>query len=174
MLNNNLPIYVDLVRFTENPTDLHGSLPISAMTRLAPSLLNSEGQAEVHMQLGVDRDKIRFAKGTIRAVLSVQCQRCLEPFSYELNSHFASAVVNNDAKAKALPDHYEPVLVTADNLNLAEMIEEELLVNLPIVLMHDPKDCNVKMPVVVADEDATVTEKVNPFKIIESLKVKPK
>jgi uncharacterized protein len=144
------------------------------MTRLAASLVSPEGEAQVHIKFGIE-DKIRFSKGKVTAELSVQCQRCLEPFMYELSSDFAFGIVNTDAKAKELPAHFDPVLVTDDSLNLAEMIEEELIINLPIVLMHDPKDCKVKMPVVVLeDPEAAQPKKVNPFTVIESLKVKPK
>ncbi|MES2217053.1 MAG: YceD family protein [Pseudomonadota bacterium] len=174
MLNNNLPTHVDPVRFAENAMDLHGTLPISNMLRLAPSLNSPTGEAQVHIQFGMDK-KIKFSKGQVKAELAVQCQRCLEPFVYEIISDFAFGIVETDAKAKELPAHYDPVLIIDDSLNLAEMIEEELIINLPIVLMHDPKDCKVKMPVVVLeDPDATQPKKVNPFKVIESLKVKPK
>ena len=174
MPNDNLPIYVALTRFAEHALEFHGGLPLSEMPRLTPSLLDVTGQAEVRMEFGTDTQKIKYAKGQINAELTVQCQRCLEPFVYPLASTFASAIVNSDAKAKTLPAYYDPVLVTGDNLNIMEMIEEELLVNLPIVLMHDPQDCKVKMPLIVEDQDAVVTAKVNPFKIIETLKVKPK
>jgi uncharacterized protein len=173
MLNKKLPTHVDPIRFAENATDLHGALPISNMLRLAPSLANNTGDAQVHIQFGMD-DRIRFAKGRVTAELAVQCQRCLEPFVYELNSEFAFGMVATDEKAKELPARYEPVMVSAEGLNIPEMIEEELIINLPIVLMHDPKDCKVKMPVVVLeDSETTQPKKVNPFKVIESLKVKP-
>jgi uncharacterized protein len=173
MLNNNLPTHVDPVRFAENAADLHGTLPISNMLRLATSLANTSGDAEVHIQFGID-DRIKFSKGRVKAELAVQCQRCLEPFVYEIISDFAFGMVATDAKAKELPAHYDPVLVKDDSLNIAEMIEEELIINLPIVLMHDPKDCKVKMPVVVLEDTETAQpKKVNPFKVIESLKVKP-
>lgn len=175
MLNKNLPTHVDLTRFAENAMELAGVLPLSEMQRLATSLLNTAGEAEVHIKFGIDERKIKFAKGQVKTELSVQCQRCLEPFKYEIISDFAFGMVDTDEKAKDLPPHYDPVLVTGDELNLADMIEEELLINLPIVLMHDPEECKVKMPVVVLeDPEATQPKKTNPFKVIESLKVKPK
>jgi uncharacterized protein len=173
MLNKNLPTHVDPIRFAENAADLHGTLPISAMLRLATSLANTTGDAQVHIQFGID-DRIKFSKGRVKAELAVQCQRCLEPFVYELNSEFAFGMVATDEKAKELPAKYEPVMVSEAGLNIPEMIEEELIINLPIVLMHDPKDCKVKMPVVVLEDSETAQpKKVNPFKVIESLKVKP-
>jgi uncharacterized protein len=84
--------------------------------------------------------------------------------------------VNAEDDAKALPSSYEPVLVQDGRLNIQDMIEEELIVNLPIVSMHDPKDCQIQLPLEVASnvESLVQVEKESPFKIIESLKVKPK
>jgi uncharacterized protein len=175
MLNNNLPIYVDAARFAEKAANLHGTLAIKDMPRLVSSLANQEGEVVIDANFGIDTQGIKFIKGSVKALVYVLCARCLEVFVQEIISDFSYGLVNTDAKAKKLPKHYEPVLMTDENLNVLEMVEEELIINLPIVPKHDPKSCKVKMPVVVLEDPKAAQEmKTNPFSVIESLKVKPK
>jgi uncharacterized protein len=174
MSKDNLPIHVDPIRLAENSAELHGKLLVKNMPRLCSSLLNSEGEVEVHIQFGVDRQGIRNLEGQVRAILTLECQRCMEPFTYEVVSDFNYGMVNAEEDAKALPGSYDPVLVKDGRLNIQDMVEEELIVDLPIVSMHDPKDCKIQLPLeVIGDvEPLPEVEKESPFKIIESLKVK--
>jgi uncharacterized protein len=175
MPKQTLPIAVDPVRFAENGTDLHGIVLIKNMPRLVPSLFSAEGEVEANVQFGIDQQGIKYLKGQIKAFLTMQCQRCMEAFVYEIISPFTYGMVTSDGEAATLPAQYDPVVVSADNLNMTDMVEEELMINLPIVPMHDPKDCKVTLPiVVVADAEAEAqAKKQHPFKVIESLKVKP-
>lgn len=177
MLNNNLPKFVDLDRFVEKAASLHGTLAIKDMPRLVSSLASQEGEVAVDANFGIDKQGIKFIKGSVKALVYVLCARCLEVFVQEILSDFSYGVVNSDAKAKKLPAHYEPVLLTDQNLNVVEMIEDELIINLPIVPKHDLKSCKVKTPVVVLeDPEAAEETKTSPFSVIASLKdkVKPK
>jgi uncharacterized protein len=176
MLNNNLPTFVDAARFAEKGANLHGTLAIKDMPRLLSSLASQDGEVVVDANFGIDKQGIKFIKGSVKALVYVLCARCLEVFVQEIISDFSYGVVDTDAKAKKLPAHYEPVLMTTENLNVLEMVEDELIINLPIVPKHDPKFCKIQMPVVVLEDPkaAQETKKTNPFSVIESLKVKPK
>ena len=175
MSKDYLPLHVNPFRFAENATTLHGHMLLKNMQRLLPSLSLDAGDVEVKLEFGVDSEKFRFVKADIEAPIVLQCQRCLEPFSYTINSHFVSGLVGSEEAAQDLPDYYDPLVVADNTLILQDMIEEELIISLPIVPMHDPKDCKTRLPIIIADtsqgEDAV---KENPFKVIESLKIKPK
>jgi uncharacterized protein len=174
MSKDKLPIQVDPVRLAENASDLHGKLLVKNMSRLCTSLLGTDGEVDVAIKFGVDRQGVRNIEGHVKAELTLQCQRCLEPFTYEVVSDFTYGMVNAEDDAKALPASYDPVLIKDGSLNIQDMIEEELIVNLPIVPMHNPQDCKIQLPLLVAadEESLPAVEKENPFKIIESLKVK--
>ena len=172
----NLPKQVDPIRFAENAADLHGKLLVKNMPRLVDSLRAPLGDVAVDIQFGVDRQGIRHIKGQVQTTLTLECQRCLQAFPYEIASDFSYGLVSSEDEAKLLPSSYEPVLVQDGILNIQDMIEEELIVNLPIVSMHDPDDCPVKLPLQVASDEVAAPKvaKESPFKVIESLKVKPK
>lgn len=172
MSKDYLPQQVDPFRFAENATRLRGTLSIQNMQRLLTSLYSDEGEVTIVMEFGIDEQKIRFLQGHIEGSVILQCQRCMEKLPYTINNDFCAGLVETDEEAELLPKQYDPVMVTEGSLIIQDMIEDELIINLPIVPMHDMKDCKVKLPLVAEDEIENVVKKDNPFKVIESLRSK--
>lgn len=171
MYKNMLPLKVDPFRFADNSLSLSGFLLIKEMPRLCSSLGKEEGQVNVDLLFGVDEEGIRYVKGHMTTCLTLKCQRCLESFNYEINNDFILGVVRTEKEADALPERYDPLLVPDVSLILNDMVEDELIVSLPIVPMHRIDACNAKQSLELCSND-TVTTKENPFKVIESLRSK--
>lgn len=164
-----IPEYIDPYRYAEQNLQLKGLVKLSDMQRLSVNLNQEMDKAECDLQFGVDEQKVPFLKGHVVAKLKLQCQRCMEPFIYEIISDFALGIVDTLDEANALPDIYEPALAKDGQLALRELIEDELILNLPIIPRHAPEACHVQLP--VADtgwEKDKVKE--NPFKVLQSLK----
>lgn len=166
-----LPIKVDPFRFADNKARLEGSLLISGMARLTPSLFATDGQVAVDLEFGIDEQKIRFARGHVATSLVLQCQRCLESFQYPMVNDFLLGIVKTEEEAEKLPDHYSPVIAAEGTMIIQDLVEDELIIGLPIVPMHAPQDCKVKTPL-VADSDVVEESGANPFKVIEILRSK--
>lgn len=172
MSKDSLPTQVNALRSAENAAIFHGTVLVEDMQRLRSSLLSNEGEVKVDLEFGIDRQKIRYVKGHYATELRLQCQRCMEPFSYRIVGDFISGLVNSVEEAENLPESYDPLIVIDNNLIIKDVIEDELILSLPIVPMHDPNDCNVTLPQAASDGSGTDFEKVSPFKVIESLKKK--
>jgi uncharacterized protein len=171
MLKENLlPIQVDPFRFADNGTRLQGALPIKDMQRLGSSLSAHDGEALVQMEFGVDKQGIRFVRGQYTASLMLPCQRCLESFAYKIEGTFLSGIVHTEAEADQLPKNYDPLIAPEGLLILQDIIEDELIISLPIVPMHPMNDCNVKLPLAIGIDEPIEADKENPFKVIEFLK----
>ncbi|HSW69326.1 MAG TPA: YceD family protein [Gammaproteobacteria bacterium] len=168
---DNLPLKVDPFRFSDNSLSLEGKLLIKDMPRLFPSLSSDEGEVVVNLKFGVDEEGIRNVKGHMETCLILQCQRCLESFKYEIIGDFMLAIVRTEKEAERLPERYDPLLVPDLSLILSDMVEDELIINLPIVPMHKIDNCKVKQSLESYSNDA-VTEKESPFKNLESLRSK--
>ena len=164
-----LPEYIDPFRYAEQALRLRGEVKLTAMPRLQAMVRSNDSRVVVELQFGVDEQKIPFVKGKMQTTLQLQCQRCMDPYQYEIITGFALGIVTSDDEAGNLPSHYEPVLTKEGQLALRELVEEELILNLPIIPKHDPKDCKLTIPVGLEQE----TEKMaNPFHVLESLKRK--
>jgi len=167
MHKDNLPLKVDPFRFADNSLSLSGMLLIKDMPRLRPSLGSDEGEVIVDLMFGVDEESKRHVKGHMQACVTLQCQRCLESFKYEIIGDFMLGIVQTQKEADRLPERYDPLLVPDFSLILSEMIEDELIVSLPIVPMHRINDCQAKQSL-----ESCPSERENPFKVIESLRSK--
>lgn len=65
------------------------------------------------------------------------CQRCLRPVSVPINGDGALVLVADDAAAEQVPEGREPVVAEANQVDLTWLAEEEMLLALPLVPLHD-------------------------------------
>lgn len=105
------------------------------------------------------------------------CQRCLGEVGMQLVVNRSYRFVADEATAEAQDDaSEEDVLAISREFNLLELIEDELLMALPLVPMHDI--CPVPPKMAAADPDfeggaeAVGAGKPNPFAVLAALKGK--
>lgn len=170
MLEKLIPEHIDPFRYAEQSLRLTGSVKIADMHRLSNNLNIVGDIVSVDLQFGVDEQDITFLKGHLETKLTLECQRCMEPFIYEIMTDFVLGIVTTLDEANALPEHYEPAMATEGNLALRELIEDEIILNLPIIPKHEPEDCKVKLP--LTDSGWEQGKGTNPFHVLESLKLK--
>ena len=101
------------------------------------------------------------------------CQRCLSEVVTSLEVDRSYRFVADETTAEALDDSCEEdLLALSREFNLVELIEDELLMALPLVPMHETCPKQPKMTVADADFEQQMHEKSNPFAVLESLKSK--
>lgn len=101
------------------------------------------------------------------------CQRCLADVDLALEVDRSYRFVADEATAEAQDDESEEdVLALSREFNLMELIEDELLMALPLVPRHDV--CPVQPRMTVSDDDfeSASGDKPNPFAVLGALKVK--
>lgn len=70
-----------------------------------------------------------------------------------------------------LPEAYEPAQVDENGeINLVELIEDEMILELPQVAMHDDANCNVGSANISFGEIPVADERPNPFAVLKNLK----
>jgi uncharacterized protein len=141
MTTNNLPKYIQPVRMAEQSAVLHGKLDLALFTRLKDLLADNQGWVEVSLQFGKDQEHYKYVCGEIGAKLHLICQRCLKPFDYQLQAEVSLSPTLNEAAANKLPARYEPLLISEDKLLLLTMVEDELLLGLPMAPRHANGEC---------------------------------
>jgi len=174
MKNLLLPQHINMLRVSEQASNFHGSLLIKDMQRLAPSLYSEEGEVTVDLELGKDEEEIPFCRVKLNTEVVLQCQRCMEPFKYGIMSDFLHGVVSSEREAEALAGHYEPVIVEDGMLIVQNVVEDELILKLPIVAMHPEADCKVRLPMADSGWKDEKEEVKNPFQVLRLLKPETK
>ncbi len=102
------------------------------------------------------------------AVLSMQCQRCLQPVEVLLHVDRRFFFVEGEDSAAALDaEADDDVLAVQPAFDLRALIEDELLLSLPLIPRHEV--CPEPLPLPLADEDDAAA-KVLPFAGLAALK----
>jgi uncharacterized protein len=107
----------------------------------------------------------------VRASFPMQCQRCLGPVDVPLDVDRAFRFVADEATAEALDDESEEdLLALSREFDLHELIEDELLMVLPVVPKHG--ECPINVPMASTDEEfeEANAEKPNPFAALARLR----
>jgi uncharacterized protein len=131
-----IPEAVKFMRQVERNRIIEGVYPISSMPRLNEVLLDNKGYAEVKLEFG---HSVGFPslKGRVTAALTVECQRCLQPMEIEVAGNFKFALVHSEDDFELLPDEFEPYIVNDEEQSILDIVEDELLLDIPMVTVHE-------------------------------------
>ena len=173
MSNASIPPHVDPRKLADRGATREGALPLASLTRLCEPLVETDGV--VRAKLVFDREERRVA--VIRSELSVEvkmiCQRCLEPATFVIDSECSYLVVKDDSADRAVPQGYEALEVGEEPLDLLTLIEDELLLALPIVPVHDPEECQQPAGLDEPELEQGEETRPNPFSVLAQLKRDP-
>lgn len=153
---------IDGLKFAREAQRLAGELDVAAMPRLQDSLFESTGQVLYALVGTMDRHGHPVIEVTVRGTIPLVCQRCLERLDYGLNRLSRLVLV---ADADALPDVAEEdpdseTIAAADVVNVADLIEQEVILGLPFAPMHESPCGLAPVPQPRAD---------SPFAVLRSL-----
>lgn len=163
------PETVDAWRMVASQRHFHGSLPIAALPRLCESLAEPTGQLRYELQFGRDGLGVAFLAVRVEGSLSLICQRTLETFAWPVSLSVRLGLIRKEADESALPPGYEALLVGGEGeLRLADVMEDELILALPIVPSKPGADPSEE--IVYSTESAEARSREHPFAALASLK----
>ena len=169
-----LPKYVDPRKFAQQGLALRGNFDLKELTRLTPLLAVDEGEVHADLIFSINEQGVRCLSGRLNGQVSMICQRCLEPAPQDLDVLINLAVVWSDEDIKHLPKTLDALIVGEGQVNLYEVLEDELILGLPIVAYH--KEMCVPTAYYSSGGNKTVTEErgddcaANPFQVLKKLK----
>lgn len=167
---DHLPDRLDLIATAEAGRVLRGRIPVARLERVLPALMSDQGELQVEMNLGKDPDGTCFLAGAIQGEIVLCCQRCMEGMTLPLDLGFRLGLLRDERAIDTLSDRYEPLLVTAEPANIADIVADEVLLALPIVPLHrDSGRCNADLKAYKPPEDE---QRENPFAVLAGLKQK--
>jgi uncharacterized protein len=174
MISGQLPQFLEPRKLADQEADIKGQTIVSRLPRLAEFRDSQDEPVEVALRFGRDEERRQCVNGTIKTVLSMTCQRCLEPVRCPVEAKVSLVMVYDEEQIKALPDHLDPWLVKDDKIILSELAEEELLLALPLVAMHEQCPTvlhpSAASPAAAESNDSQESKRDNPFAVLAQLK----
>lgn len=165
------PVRVDPLKSVEQKAVYSGSIAVSKLERLQDYLQDNSGEAQVEIQFEHDEQGIALLRGQCQSQVRMTCQRCMNPVEVSLTTEFELGIVFSDEQAKHLPKQYEPIIANPDGLELLPVIEDELILSLPMYAYHTQCEENDLVQAEEAEPEPVETEaRENPFSVLEQLK----
>ena len=148
-------------------------------------------QARGEMRAGQGATQAVWLHLQAKAHLQQTCQRCLQAVGVPVDVDYSFRFVADEATAEREDaDSQEDLLVLSRQFNLLELIEDELLMELPLVALHEV--CPVELPHQAVSPgfepepasgesgageqlaSAPASGKPNPFAVLATLKIPPR
>jgi len=157
MLDQQLPNLINPLRLAEKNAILKGTLLLSTMLRLKEFLADPKGEVVVSMKFSRDEDQNIFIDLQVNTELILTCQRCMNSLNYPISINVLLSPMMDETKISRL-QNYEPLIMQGELVAVQDIVEDEILLNLPLIAKHSQNSCSV----VLSTSQENTTE--NPFK----------
>jgi uncharacterized protein len=172
------PLRLDVAALAKDGAELSGRWPLAGFERLAGLGAAPAGAAPTGELAWEARGELRDARTgpaqvwlhlRARTSLPLVCQRCLQNVDVAVSVDHAFWFVPGEAAAAQLDaDSEDDVLALTRALNLHELIEDEVLLALPLVPRHEV--CPQPLPLPPNDPAASDEPADHPFAVLSALK----
>jgi uncharacterized protein len=170
-----LPVQLDPIALATLGGGLTGTVSLLAMERLKEASERLvEHDARVSLRCSKLRSGIHLLTGVVSARVQMVCQRCLGLVNINIDRDFELALVNSDVEAALIQDDYETYVLEKGHFVIRELIEDELLLSLPIIPRHVHElDCDPAMLHILRrnSKEPGNQPSTNPFQVLKNLKL---
>ena len=169
-----IPITVDPVKSAGKQLTYIGLVPGKSLARLQELLAEPCPDVDVSLSFDADEQGMKRIQGEAQVTVVAGCERCGDAMTVPLSCSFIYAPVTKRQKATDMPEEYEPVeLDELGEVNLHALVEDELILAMPVVVKHDERECRVDSNAMQWGEiDESPAAKANPFAVLQELKRK--
>ncbi|PXW26554.1 DUF177 domain-containing protein [Paraburkholderia caballeronis] len=145
------PRDLDLFEFARSGRDAAGAVRVSQLPRMLAEVpadapdrdtaftWQAEGATQPELQDDGTEGRQPYLRLAVHGSAWLECQRCLAPYEQAFDADAAYRVVATEEEADEFPldDDEVEVIVGSRHFDLVDLIEEELLLSLPLVPKHD-------------------------------------
>ena len=166
LMSGRLPVLIDPIRLADEGVRLKGELAGADMTRLRALAVQGSRPAAVTVDLQFERSApgVRRMQGRIHTMVEMVCQRCLKAFVMQIEAQPRLTLLQPGEMAHA---EDEDALPLEAPVALSELVEDELLLAMPMIPVHAETNCTAE-----AKPGAAPGRKENPFAVLHGLKDK--
>ena len=143
---------------------------VKDFSRLDGLLYSNLGEISVHLIGRHDNRRRCLVETRITANIQLECQTSFEPIDYQVDTKILYCMVVSEDQIADLDEEYEALLVEDGMVDIRQVIEDELILSLPIISNKASKDLGIEMSYGEIPEE--IETKKNPFLVLDGLKTK--
>lgn len=162
-----LPKCFDARKACVKELELSGTVKASALPRLASVASCEDNTISASLRFLRDEQRRFVVAVDVAGRVGVRCERCLDIMPLAVAAQSTLMLCSSDEQAQQCPNQYEPLVYTGEELDLYEVIEEELLLALPVAPMHEEMCIDALPEPEVAPQ--VEDRKPNPFAVLANL-----
>ena len=169
--------YVDTFELVRSGLEINGETSLVHCERLAGDLPEQDDSA-VSWSLRGEKDSFgrSYLHLRVKACPMLECQRCLVPFAWPIDTENRLQMVNTEAAleddavlVQGQPEDFIERIVGSSRLDVLALVEDEIILGLPYVPKHDV--CPSVSPLIIQhDESDADTGRPSPFAVLGKLK----
>jgi uncharacterized protein len=160
---------LDIDRLADGEADIDFAVPLAELPRLRSQLASVEGIVRGRVHFTREAGFV-VAEMTVEGAATLVCQRCLQLMTEPVSSVVRVALIPSEADTSRVPEHLEPVLASGGRITVGELVEEELLLALPIVPLHaQASECVVQADAPVLTDELPEQTTQRPFAQLDKL-----
>lgn len=131
---------LDIGPLADGRAEIDFSIPLNEFPRVLPSLAAPDGAAVGRVDFARE-GRNAVAEVMVAADVALTCQRCLSPVVLRVEGNGRAALVATPEEADRVPETLEAVLAPEYRISIRDLVEEELLLALPLVPRHADNEC---------------------------------
>lgn len=172
-MRQQIPKAIEPYRFAHNGQEIIGEIDVADLPRLQEIVHADAGVISVRLRFEIDALGTPVVEGDFTTELTLICERCTEPMQLPMDVHCELALVRHEHFIQGLDEEYEPWIVEPGiDIDPASLIEDELMLALPIVPRHSHPCLPDSVWESQDEETGTQEEKqpASPFAVLADLK----
>jgi len=160
------------VKLASKGGEIRYNWAVKDFERLSDLLLNDSGAVKVHIEGLFDHQKRCLLKTRIQADLTLECQTTFEAIEFKLDRNVTFCSVTSEEQFAQVEKEFEPVMAVDGWLDIKQIIEDELILSLPVVANKPADELKSAMQFGHIDEGQADAEKAkaNPFSVLSDFR----
>ena len=135
---------IDAFDFAGNAGMLRGKIAISALERLQDCLTENSGELQYEIAGSLNSDGKLILRISAGGLIKLRCQRCLGDLVHVLELHTDLLLAGNEKELSSLDeDESVDCILGEPNLDILALIEDEIILSLPISPRHEENECSI-------------------------------
>ncbi|SEK91277.1 YceD family protein [Nitrosovibrio tenuis] len=135
---------IDALDFARNAGAQHGKIALSGLGRLQDYLAENSGELRYEITGALNRNAKPILQISVQGLIKLRCQRCLDELGHMLDLRTELLLAENEQELTSL-DEDESVdgILAEPDLDVFALIEDEIILSLPISPRHDESECSI-------------------------------